>query len=225
MQETQETRVPSLGGEDPLEEEIATCSSILAWRIPWTEESGGLGAGTEQVYNDPVLKACLWGTFLELIHSFEFLGISPPLMFLLITENPGSEFSSSSLWWSTGLESVVLYGTAAHIYPPCTPPPNPVNPYESHSLGVWFSAGRQSGITCWLIPNQPNWSLQRWDRGMCGFNNFWLRAITWRQWFSKYLAAAAASAGNLLEIQIPGTRPNHPGSETLGVRPKQCSVV
>ena len=59
MQETQETRVPSLGGEDPLEEEIATCSSILAWRIPWTEESGGLGAGTEQVYNDPVLKACL----------------------------------------------------------------------------------------------------------------------------------------------------------------------
>ena len=54
MQETQETRVPSLGGEDPLQEEIATCSSILAWRIPWTEESGGLGAGTEHVYNDPV---------------------------------------------------------------------------------------------------------------------------------------------------------------------------
>ena len=30
------------GLEDPLEEEIATCSSILAWRIPWTEEPGGL---------------------------------------------------------------------------------------------------------------------------------------------------------------------------------------
>ena len=38
----QETRVQSLGVEDPLDEEMATHSSILAWRIPWTEESGGL---------------------------------------------------------------------------------------------------------------------------------------------------------------------------------------
>jgi len=38
----QEVKVPSLGGEDPLEQEIATHSSILAWRIPWTEEPGGL---------------------------------------------------------------------------------------------------------------------------------------------------------------------------------------
>ena len=35
-------RVPSLGQEDPLEKEMATHSSILAWRIPWTEEPGGL---------------------------------------------------------------------------------------------------------------------------------------------------------------------------------------
>ena len=38
----QETRVRFLGWEDPLEKEIATHSSILAWRIPWTEEPGGL---------------------------------------------------------------------------------------------------------------------------------------------------------------------------------------
>ena len=38
----QETQVQSLGGEDPLEEGIATRSSILAWRIPWTEEPGRL---------------------------------------------------------------------------------------------------------------------------------------------------------------------------------------
>ena len=38
----QETWVPSLGREDPLEEEMATHSSILAWRSPWTEEPGGL---------------------------------------------------------------------------------------------------------------------------------------------------------------------------------------
>ena len=37
MQEMQETRVGSLGLEDPLESEMATHSSILAWRIPWTE--------------------------------------------------------------------------------------------------------------------------------------------------------------------------------------------
>ena len=37
-----ETWVQSLGGEDPLEKEMATHSSILAWRIPWTEEPGGL---------------------------------------------------------------------------------------------------------------------------------------------------------------------------------------
>ena len=38
----QETQVQSLGQEDPLEKEMATHSSILAWRIPWTEEPGGL---------------------------------------------------------------------------------------------------------------------------------------------------------------------------------------
>ena len=37
-----ETQVPSLGWENPLEEGLATHSSILAWRIPWTEELGGL---------------------------------------------------------------------------------------------------------------------------------------------------------------------------------------
>ena len=38
----QEMQVQSLGGEDALEKEMATDSSILAWRIPWTEEPGGL---------------------------------------------------------------------------------------------------------------------------------------------------------------------------------------
>ena len=37
-----ETQVQSFGWEDPLEREMATHSSILAWRIPWTEEPGGL---------------------------------------------------------------------------------------------------------------------------------------------------------------------------------------
>ena len=42
MQETQETQVQSLGWEDSLEEEMATHSSILPWKILWKEEAGGL---------------------------------------------------------------------------------------------------------------------------------------------------------------------------------------
>ena len=42
MQETQETQVQFLGQEDPIEEGRATHSSIIAWRIPWTEDPSGL---------------------------------------------------------------------------------------------------------------------------------------------------------------------------------------
>ena len=42
MQEMQEIQFLSLGGEDPLEEGVATHSTILAWRIPWTEEPSRL---------------------------------------------------------------------------------------------------------------------------------------------------------------------------------------
>ena len=49
----QETRVRSLGGEDPLEKGMATHSSILAWRIPWTEDPGGLQSlGSQGVRHD-----------------------------------------------------------------------------------------------------------------------------------------------------------------------------
>ena len=48
----QETQVLSLGQEDPLEKEMATHSSILVWRIPWTEEPGGLSMGSHRVGHD-----------------------------------------------------------------------------------------------------------------------------------------------------------------------------
>ena len=48
MQETQAAWVQSLDREDPLEGEMATHSSILAWRIPWTEEPGGLQSMASQ---------------------------------------------------------------------------------------------------------------------------------------------------------------------------------
>ena len=67
----QETQVQSLGWEDPLEEEMATHSSILAWRIPWTEEPVRLQSmGSQRVGHD-------WATSL----SFSFMEIqaSPQL--------------------------------------------------------------------------------------------------------------------------------------------------
>ena len=49
----QETWVRSLGWEDPLEKEMATHSSILAWKIPWTEELGRLqSTGSQRVGHD-----------------------------------------------------------------------------------------------------------------------------------------------------------------------------
>ena len=49
----QETQVRSLGWEDPLEEGMATHSSTLAWRSPWTEEPGGLqSTGSQSVRHD-----------------------------------------------------------------------------------------------------------------------------------------------------------------------------
>ena len=65
----QETWVRSLGWEDPLEKEMATHSSILAWRIPWTEEPGGLQSmGSQRVGHD-------WTTSLhfQLQHNMSWL--------------------------------------------------------------------------------------------------------------------------------------------------------
>ena len=51
----QETQLQSLGQDDPLEKEMATHSSIFAWRIPWTEEPGGLqSVGPGRVRHDRV---------------------------------------------------------------------------------------------------------------------------------------------------------------------------
>ena len=55
MQEMQDTQVQSLGQEDPLEKEMTTHSSILAWSIPWTGETGGLQTmGSQRVRHDRV---------------------------------------------------------------------------------------------------------------------------------------------------------------------------
>ena len=66
MQESQETRVQSLGREDPLEEGLATHSRILAWRIPRTEEPGGLGStGSHRVGQDRWFSMHACGAYLD----------------------------------------------------------------------------------------------------------------------------------------------------------------
>ena len=53
MHEIEEAQVLSLGWKDPLEKEMATCSSILAWEMPWTAEPGGLQSmGLQRVGHD-----------------------------------------------------------------------------------------------------------------------------------------------------------------------------
>ena len=53
LPEMQESRLQSLGREDPLEKEMSTHSSILAWRIPWMEEPGGIQSmGLKRVGHD-----------------------------------------------------------------------------------------------------------------------------------------------------------------------------
>ena len=61
----QETQVGSLGQKDPLEKEMTTHSSVLAWKIPWTEESGGLQSmGSQRVGHDSVTN-----THMEINHN------------------------------------------------------------------------------------------------------------------------------------------------------------
>ena len=109
-----ETRLPSLGWEDPLEEDMATHSSIVAWRIPWMEESVGLqSVGLQRVRHDWATKH---NTIMVLLENFSKIrkgfacwmnkcsDIGSPqwfsrLLFLLIV------LSSRLLWWLSGKES------------------------------------------------------------------------------------------------------------------------
>ena len=77
MQEMQEMRIPSLGQEDPLEKEMAIHSSILAWKIPWTEESEGLkSTGSQRVGHNWACTRTHVILYASLLYAY-FLFISP----------------------------------------------------------------------------------------------------------------------------------------------------
>ena len=85
MQETQETQVRFLGWEDPLEKEMATHSSILAWEIPWIEEPGGLQAmGLQE-----------WDTTKQLNHQPTCNPSANPVIFIFKISPESHNFSLS----------------------------------------------------------------------------------------------------------------------------------
>ena len=75
----QETWVQSLGWEDPLEEEVATHSSILAWEVPWTEKTGRLqSTGLQIVRHDSATKqqdTLIWKAIVCIINWFSNLSV------------------------------------------------------------------------------------------------------------------------------------------------------
>ena len=102
----QETWVPSLGQEDPLKKRMAICSSILAWRIPWTEEPGGLQSmALQRASHDWVTKhACMNLPLQESNHMLLHL-----LTFNIPWESSGwrAEMKFSVLW-KTGRTSLQI---------------------------------------------------------------------------------------------------------------------
>ena len=72
-QETQETQVQSLNWEDPLEKEMATHSSILAGRIPWTEEPGGLQSMGSQRVTQLSMKAYSYCIILYILQVYRIV--------------------------------------------------------------------------------------------------------------------------------------------------------
>ena len=85
----QETWVQSLGREDPLEKEMITYSSILAWKIPWTEESGRLQSiGSQRVRRDWAythrVSQCVWGGIKRDVKIYTELGLEQGSMDVII---------------------------------------------------------------------------------------------------------------------------------------------
>ena len=74
----QDTQVQSLGWEDPPEKGIATHSSILVWRTPWTEEPGGLPSrGSQRVRHDQVTDTCTFADTVSIYLKLVLVGLFP----------------------------------------------------------------------------------------------------------------------------------------------------
>ena len=113
-----ETRARSLGRKDPLEQEMATHSSTLAWQIPWMEEPGRLqSTGSQRVRHDwatsPSLHCVPWGSR---FHQKSFVHISSEGTVALVTTAPSSPDLASSRGALTSGLYFCLSGSR-HYYP------------------------------------------------------------------------------------------------------------
>ena len=133
VQEPQETRVQSLGREDPLEKEMATCSSLHAWRIPWTEEPGvaenHTQLSTHTVINTSILPSCpTEKVFMKTKFSCIF---SPFYQRVTHTNKPPEEVQTFQKFPGAANESVMV-------------PSFPGNPKAHLGVSQLRRAGRQS---------------------------------------------------------------------------------
>ena len=130
----QGTQVQSLGQEDPLDKRMATHSNILAWRIPWTEEPGGLQSmGSQRVGHD-------WAT-----KTIKVLNLSPKVYAVFILLNFG-------LFWNPCV-NVYCVGVCMHInthsvvsyswWPPLRSP--------ARFLCPWSFPGKNTGVVCHFL--------------------------------------------------------------------------
>ena len=119
-----ETWVRSLGREDPLEKEMATHSSILAWRIPWTEEPGRLqSTGSQRVghidMNPPQVYTC--SPSLLPPHTIPLGHLSAPA--------PSIQYHALNLDWQF-VSHMILYRFQCHSPKSCHPLPLPQSPKD-----------------------------------------------------------------------------------------------
>ena len=154
----QETLAPSLGGEDPLEKGIPTHSSILAWRIPWTEEPGGLQSmGWQRVGHDWVTNtewrwSCVlmspergWGAWSPAFRDRRRLGVGSFLPGHLVVREEETAVGRQA-WREKGQWAWAL--ALGQRPAPCLPPYSWV--LREQEPGADWSQGKASGEVCFV---------------------------------------------------------------------------
>ena len=145
----QEMQVWSLGWEDPLEKEMATHSSVLAWKIPWTEESGGLHSiGSYRIRHNKSDLACMLsinGNSIAIIIVIQFISVAqscPALCDPMNGSTPGLpvhhqplEFTQTHVHW--------VSDAIQPSHPRSFPSPPAPNPSQHQSLFQWVNSSHE----------------------------------------------------------------------------------
>ena len=122
----QETLVLSLGQEDPLEEEIATYTSIFAWEFTWTEEASGLQSmGSQRVGHDLAMKTATtkqtrW-RFFSSLHPEKLMGLpggkaNEFMEAFQQTESLGAFNSQATIHWTSGILLKLTFRCSHHYW-------------------------------------------------------------------------------------------------------------